>query len=264
MGHCPEHGEFADTADGGIRAVVRCPQCEAEERAEREREHRGQRVAQLTRIAGIPPRYRLRTFDQYRIESAGQRQALSVVRGYARTFPERLEEGRNLVLTGSVGTGKTHLSVALLRWVIEQEALLCRYATAQAVSLRVRATYDKGAEETYQRVIADYVSPELLVLDEVGVQGRTDHERRIFYDVLNGRYEQMRPTVLVTNLAPAGLTDFLGERVMDRLQEGGCDLVRFDWQSYRAKAAQDDQLPSRTESVAAAAEDRSGRRQLVC
>ena len=74
--------------------------------------------------------------------------------------------------------------------------------------------------------------PDLLILDEIGVQIGSEHEKLLLFDVLNGRYQQCRPTILISNLSGSDLEAYLGQRVMDRYRECGAVLA-FDWNSYR-------------------------------
>jgi DNA replication protein DnaC len=53
------------------------------------------------------------------------------------------------------------------------------------------------------------------------------------FDVLDGRYREMRPTLIISNLNEKGLQDCLGSRVFDRLMEIGSVVVTFNWGSYR-------------------------------
>jgi DNA replication protein DnaC len=81
------------------------------------------------------------------------------------------------------------------------------------------------------------VFPDLLILDEVGVQFGSDTEKLLLFDVLNERYEQRKPTLLLSNLALDGVKAFLGERIYDRLREDGAEAVVFDWDSWRGRIA---------------------------
>ena len=85
-------------------------------------------------------------------------------------------------------------------------------------------------------MVAGFIRPDLLILDEVGVQFGSETEKMILFEIINGRYEQLKPTIVISNLADA-LTDYLGERVVDRLREGGGRMLIFDWPSYRRQAA---------------------------
>ena len=67
----------------------------------------------------------------------------------------------------------------------------------------------------------------LLILDEVGIQAGTENERNILFDVLNTRYADMRPTIVISNLKLVEITNYLGTRIIDRLSENGGQVVPF-------------------------------------
>jgi DNA replication protein DnaC len=67
------------------------------------------------------------------------------------------------------------------------------------------------------------------------VQYGSDSEQTILFEILDRRYAEMRPTVLLTNQDRAGLKSFVGDRVFDRLSETS-RWVAFDWKSYRPTA----------------------------
>ena len=64
------------------------------------------------------------------------------------------------------------------------------------------------------------------------MQRGTEDEQVILFDVLNRRYRENKPTILLTNLGGKGLTEFLGPRIIDRLKEKAV-FVPFRWDSYR-------------------------------
>ena len=74
---------------------------------------------------------------------------------------------------------------------------------------------------------------DLLVIDEVGVQSGTENERNILFDIINGRYENMKSTLIITNLDRSQLPDYLGERIVDRLRENGGMLIPISGKSCR-------------------------------
>jgi DNA replication protein DnaC len=76
---------------------------------------------------------------------------------------------------------------------------------------------------------------DLLILDEIGVQFGSETERNLLFDVLNERYEDCKPTLLLSNLPKQDVAKYLGERVMDRLREDGGRVVVFDWESHRGR-----------------------------
>lgn len=65
----------------------------------------------------------------------------------------------------------------------------------------VKETYAKGSGRTEAQALRDLVDPDLLILDEVGVQFGSDTEKLILFEIINGRYEASRPTIVISNLA---------------------------------------------------------------
>ncbi len=86
-------------------------------------------------------------------------------------------------------------------------------------------------------MIEKYRSVGLLILGGIGVSFGRDAEKTQIFDVLDGRYREMRPTLIVSNLSLKGLQECLGERMYDRLMQNGGGCLPFDWGSYRSLAA---------------------------
>lgn len=227
---CPGHGEWDPVVrdvDGTERWRPICPSCAAE---------RGARA--LVDRAAIPERFRNRRIDTYRANTDGQRRALDAAREYVDDMPEVMRTGRCLVLLGRPGTGKTHLACAIV-WSAVATGYSTLYATVMDVIRAVRDTWRRDADLTEAEVLGRFARIDLLVLDEVGVQYGTDAERVTLFEVINKRYLDCRPTIIVSNESHDGIKAYLGERSFDRLREGGGRLVVFDWDSYRTSATVD-------------------------
>jgi DNA replication protein DnaC len=91
----------------------------------------------------------------------------------------------------------------------------------------IRRTW--GGDGKEQEVMDYYAKVPLLVVDEVGVQARSENEKLLLYEILVTRYEYFKPTILTTNLdasTSAGLkelVDCIGARVWDRIMGGWVD-----------------------------------------
>jgi DNA replication protein DnaC len=243
---CPTHGAYeARLIDfsviGGKPLTSRCPLCVADAAARREAEEaeqkareRQHRVAGLLSESGIPTRFQARTLDNFDAAEAGQKRALAVCRRYVETWPEQKEKGTSLILSGGPGTGKTHLACAIGSAVIEQHLSRAVFMTVTEALRSIKDTYRKDAESSEQDAINALLRPSLLILDEVGVQVGSDHEKMLMFEILNGRYMECRPTILLSNLSASDLEVYLGQRVMDRYRECGA-VIAFDWKSYRGR-----------------------------
>lgn len=243
---CPKHGEmqvevFKIFKDFGPASCTTCKaeteaQHAADEAARKNREQGARDKAALeARLKGslIPPRFQQKHFGNYRPATAEAKAIFESCRRYAEDFPARLESGSSMILCGPAGTGKTHLACAIGNHIIHHHAKSAVYMQVSAAIRMVKETYSKGSERTEQDAINWFKKPALFILDEVGVQFGTDAERFILFEIINARYEDMKPTLLLSNLAMEGLIQYAGERVIDRMKENGGKLLPFVWQSHR-------------------------------
>ncbi len=184
----------------------------------------------------IPLRFRASTLDTYRTETEGQAVALTECRDYVRGFERNWELGRSMMLLGDVGTGKTHLGCAVAQQVIRSYGVSARYTMAIEIIRDIKMTFDKKSEQTERDVYAGLLAPDLLVIDEVGVQHGSDFERQVLFEVIDSRYRNLMPTIVISNLGLAGLRKCLGDRAVDRLTDAGGPAVLFTWSSARGEA----------------------------
>jgi DNA replication protein DnaC len=110
-----------------------------------------------------------------------------------------------------------------------------QYMTCMELIQILRSTWRKDSEVSELRMLDRFAKIPLLVIDEVGVQYGTDSEQNHLFDVLDRRYREMMPTILLTNQDKDGFKTFVGERVYDRMTECA-RWVSFTWQSYRPQA----------------------------
>ncbi len=180
--------------------------------------------------AGVPDRYLAARFEHLDSKSDKQTRAYGDVRKYALGFKPRSYPG--MVICGTVGTGKTMIACAMVNYLTDKDHNV-RFVDLAAMFDRVRDTYSYASYETKSQVIGDFISHDLLVIDEIGIHHGTTDERNILSSVINGRYNKERPTVLVGNLNRQEMIDYMGEHCMDRVLSGGGPLLVFDWESAR-------------------------------
>tara|TARA_R100000231_G_scaffold804_1_gene1464 strand:- start:34 stop:807 length:774 start_codon:yes stop_codon:yes gene_type:complete len=239
--NCSEHGAYTSTNFMGEH-WSECPYCmgirrdkEAKEQIERDKqaeiERKQRRWIAKIGSAAIPERFKDRTLESYKAKTTGQKKALAFAEEYAKNFDNVLQTGRCAIFVGKPGTGKTHLAIGIALAVMQQKRSPL-FVTVQRLIRRVKDSWHTK-NETESQVVEVYASPDLLILDEVGVQFGSEFEKQVLFDVLNTRYENRKPSILLSNIPREQLADYLGERVTDRLREDGGKMIGFDWDSYR-------------------------------
>lgn len=237
---CP-HGEQVRVNDDGSLCLWECSKCCAEEKQKDELRaqmtNREVRYSQImyggSEYGNIPRRFASKTLDNYSANSAKQRKVADLCRNYVSHFEMVKDQGTSMVFCGKPGTGKTHLAYAIVN-VLQAIRVTAVVRTAADMTSEVKEAYKSDHSDVTPTTVAEkFAHFDLLVIDEVGVQVSSDAEKRIFFNIINKRYENMLPTILISNLALKELTEFVGERVVDRMRENRGVVFAFDWGSYR-------------------------------
>lgn len=244
--HCEQHGPYEANKIVMLgREVVKteCPQCATEKlKAHQQRDERRTKEATQIRTrncveafeACIPIRFKSASFDTFVTDTDKKRQKLNAMKRYADEFGNSIQEtGGGLILTGNPGTGKTHLAIGLGR-DLAKLGFFCVYKNLSGIIRDVRATWS-SENKSEDEVINRLKSVDLLIIDEIGAQAGSDNERNIIFEIINGRYERVKPTVIISNYSIAEVADFISERSVDRITQGG-GVLNFNWESQRGAA----------------------------
>lgn len=192
---------------------------ELSEQAEKDAAYQKQKRVEAS---GVPRRYWHSDFNTYIPQDEKDSKNLETIMNFAK-----LEKNdKVLILLGAKGLGKTHLGSAIIRncggKFISIEELIFKYESAQ----------DFHSKVNREELMESYSSTKMLVIDEIGRSMQQEKENALLNYILRRRYENMLPTVLISNLSKAELLKKLGEAVLDRLRET-CISLEFEGESYR-------------------------------
>jgi DNA replication protein DnaC len=192
--------------------------------------HRQQtRVQRETRWAKFPFLRTIEEFD-FTFQSGLRKELLGSYLG-----PELVPEGRNLILYGPSGTGKTHVAVAIAYKAI-QHGSDARFVTAAHLIDELSSASRDGR---LREALAPYTHPGVLVVDEVGYLSYGPDAANVLFQVVNERHLRGRPMVFTTNKpveawGQALHDPDLAEAILDRVLERG-RILHFRGPSYRTR-----------------------------
>lgn len=166
--------------------------------------------------------------------NADAQRNLEACRRYASSWEKCLAAGTSMIMIGNCGTGKNHLAVSMAKNIIRHHLATVEITDVMRLTRAVKNTWRHNSERTEDEVIDHFVSLDLLIIDEVGVQFGTPTEITILQEIINARYESVLPTILISNLTFDQLKESIGERIVDRVTDGGRNCLVFGWESYRA------------------------------
>jgi len=189
----------------------------------------------------IPPRYRGVSFDRPPVSDMARDPQAKVVVERVRVFveemDERLDSGKGLWLTGSTGTGKTTLAMLVSKAALEAGRSVAIYSLPKLLA-RIRRTYDsEPGGDSYSAFFERLTSVDLLHIDDLGAEKRSDWVLEQLYALVNERYEDKRSIMITSNFDSAVLEEQIGPRIVSRLTEMteplplyGEDNRKEDWQ----------------------------------
>ena len=194
----------------------------------------------LLGAARIPRRYEECSLGNYQpaTNNGSQLRAFNYAYRLVREYPS---VDRGLLFMGTCGVGKTHLSVAILRELMEKKGASCLFYEFGSLLKEIQNSYNPVSQASELRVLTPVIEAEVLVLDELGASKPTDWVRDTMMHVINTRYNDRKLTIFTTNYFDGRsseraevLDDRIGVRLRSRLFEM-CQTVQVEGEDYRRR-----------------------------
>ena len=245
---CPICGGtgWQEVSGRAAREVVRC-EC-----------RRKGRPGRLLQAAKIPSRYEHCDLTTFRYDPEDPEDAKLVkAANWAGRFVENFPvEKTGLLFVGTVGVGKTHLAVGIIKALIRDKGVRCLFCDYRELLKSIQNSYNPSVQATEMEILQPVFDAEVLVLDELGAVRSTEWVFDTVNYILNSRYNNNQTTIVTTNFpdkpeqenvddsssisqaaaAKAArretLGDRIGERMRSRLHEM-CKKVEMEGRDYR-------------------------------
>jgi len=154
---------------------------------------------------------------------------LAAAKEYAESFGG---DGKNLLLIGPTGTGKTHLSTAIAKVLIEKGVEVI-YDSAQNIVSAFEKDKFKSGYGAYEPEGTKYLECELLILDDLGTEFISQFTVSCLYNLLNTRMNKGLATIISTNLSPAELSEKYEDRIYSRIVGADTRILLFKGKDKR-------------------------------
>ncbi|MGC2112599.1 MAG: ATP-binding protein, partial [Candidatus Korobacteraceae bacterium] len=186
------------------------------------------------------------------------REARFLAGRFAEEYPT---DKTGLLFVGSVGVGKTHLSVGIIKDLIREKSIHCLFCDYRELLKSIQNSYNPSVQATEMEILRPIFEAEVLVLDELGAVRSTEWVFDTVNYLLNSRYNNNKTTIITTNFPDAPedpnaevnnlrslseaeraarretLGDRIGERMRSRLHEM-CKKVEIEGTDYRQHSKQ--------------------------
>lgn len=222
---------------GKVRTPLCLCKCETEkrdaERAEQERAEKERRIKDNRRAAFQLDEMSGWTFAN---DDGENPKITGAMRRYVENFPQMLENGKGLLLYGSVGTGKTFAACEVANALLDTGYRVMVTNFARLINII------QGTFEGRQEYIDSLNSYHLLVIDDLGVERQTDFMREMVYSIIDSRYRAGLPLIVTTNMTIEEIkkpADVSNSRIYDRIIER-CFPVEVNGSSRRRKKVRDE------------------------
>jgi DNA replication protein DnaC len=228
------------------RRVTRCD-CQLRARSET-----------LLASARIPKRYEHCELASYTTDFPGANSSLALAHVKASRFAQEYDpsDSSGLLMVGDIGTGKTHLAVAIIKELIRSKGIGCLFYDYRELLKEIQNSYSPSVQATEFNILRPVFETEVLVIDELGGQIPSGWVFDTVSLIINTRYNEQKTTIVTTNFedlpaAPerdrdelidqfqakqAGrkytLGDRIGERMRSRLHEM-CIVVKMKGADFR-------------------------------
>lgn len=230
-GKCHTPKEFRGNFLGMVKVVPCLCRCRADELAAEEQQRKAEKQRERIRLNR---RVSFLESDMqhwnFAADDGADPRIMRAAKSYVANFTQFREQGKGLLLYGGVGTGKTFAAACIANALIDtgRTCLMTNFA---------RVLNTLWSIEEKQAYIDSFNQFDLLVLDDLGAERRSEYAQEQVFNVIDGRYRSGLPLIITTNLGIDKIKkpDTVGNaRIYDRVLEM-CHPIELSGQSRRRK-----------------------------
>jgi DNA replication protein DnaC len=137
-------------------------------------------------------------------------------------------DGKNIMLQGGFGVGKTYIAFAIIKKIVEDMAKEYKNISWEFIILSDLGVDFKNAEISIEKA----KNCNILIFDDIFEEQMNKYTLLKFYNLVNYRYNNKLPTIFTTNMDLITMKNVVSERVADRIREN-LKLIKLNGKSKR-------------------------------
>lgn len=192
-------------------------QTEKREKEEKERQEmdKRKRINELFENSKFPKLQRRCLFSNF-VKNKETERIFKACLNFAENFNEYEQKGKGIIFCGNTGSGKTHLACAIGNYLIEKEInVIFQNVSDLYFTIKKEFSNDKNSNN----ILDECKKAKLLILDDIGIEKPSQWNIATMHYIINSRYNDLKPTIITTNLSFQGLSNVLDSRTTDRLSD---------------------------------------------
>jgi len=158
---------------------------------------------------------------------------------WVKVFIDNHQEAGNILMLGDVGTGKTHLACAIINEIhtnISHKTIdLIKNLDLHYYRANQLFYFQNAEKEGVQEVVKNAKTTQLLIIDELARHPITENMRNQLCEIIDYRYNEMLPTIVISNLSPEDFSIAAGSAVFSRLLSDNSFIMGFKGDDKRIK-----------------------------
>ncbi len=148
---------------------------------------------------------------------------------FALAFCENFSKSyENIFISGRPGTGKTFLCSAIAKRIIDKG-----FSVIYMTSYNLIKEYKDIQFDKLDKKVSDYIDCDLLIIDDLGSENKSDYSRSVLFQIINDRINQKKSTVISSNLSIAEIQTHYSGRIASRIGSSDFAKLKFTGKDLR-------------------------------
>ncbi|MCZ4372520.1 ATP-binding protein [Vibrio diazotrophicus] len=180
-------------------------------------------------VRGVGARFKQCRLENYRSHTPTRADAVSTLQRWIEWVSQGMDT--NLVLAGYRGSGKTHLATAVM-YSLSDLGLSSEIISFHDLILEIRSTYRSSTTQSEWQILQRLTQSDVLVVDDLDKSRYSASEQQTLQTLIDKRYRNQLPTVLITPLPGQAFCSLVGEVVLTRLRQGQLVWIECVWENH--------------------------------